>query len=973
MATGPELDAGISYDQLGITVDRCPPNGTCKTYCPKCHEERRNKSDKSLSINMADGSWKCHHCQWVSGLGQEARRLGIVKAKDLMNTPRPKPAPVPHPQPQQPAIFSDPSTVLHGWAKEWLATRKISEATAQRFGIVSSDDWQGHGRTIHIPYRNSSGEIVNIKHRILPKEWRQERGARKYLFNLSSAIEADTVVAVEGEFDVFACYESGWHAVVSSQDGAPGKDQTGKVSEVGSKGDGFLTPEARTVFDGAKRIIIATDADAEGQALGDWLVKQFGPERCYRVTWPKNVKDANQLLIEQGPEALDRALSTAKPVDLPGLITINDTREKLYSIYDNGFDYGFSTGWPDLDQFYRPMPGQVCIVTGRPSSGKSSLLLNMHVNLAHIHDWKIAMFSPEIGSPEMMAMKIIQIANDMPFLPGADERMSREELDAAIDWANERFIRIDAARTDEGGFATVTLDDIILRFEQAMMRSGFNCLVIDPWNRLHAMRPQGMSETDYILDSLNKLSRLALRNNICVWIVAHPGKGDLKDVRNEDEMPSAYSIMGCHAEGTEVLTRDGWKDHAIITEQDEVACIDPSSATWSWNRPEQVHVYRHDGLMHHWKGYGIDMMVTPNHRLLVQPAKYLGMDDEGWQFTTSEELTRHHRVTPIAMPKFDDGIIPTERDADFAEFVGWWLAEGSMAMRGATMCQLQENSELIISLMDRLGYHGKDYLHPGKPGERPMWYRRLRYNDFPELCEWLPRECGHLARNKHIPNEAWGWSVIEKERLFAGLIAGDGSMPSNGRRTMVYTTTSERLANDVMRLALELGYAVTLRSHPAVKENHHDQWIVRIGGRSIAALRKPRHRTDVPYSGYVYCLTVPGGAYITRFNGVAAFQGNSSHWYGAADSILGVQRNKFSEPKNQTTVATLKIREEGIVGDLGEAKFMFDARSRRFYCLSMAVPSGIGHNPYPPLPNRIYIPPTEIIIPNNSEFQEYSW
>jgi hypothetical protein len=149
--------------------------------------------------------------------------------------------------------------------------------------------------------------------------------------------------------------------------------------------------------------------------------------------------------------------------------------------------------------------------------------------------------------------------------------------------------------------------------------------------------------------------------------------------------------------------------------------------------------------------------------------------------------------------------------------------------------------------------------------------------------------------------------------------------------------------------------------------------MVRIGGRSIAALRKPRHRTDVPYSGNVYCLTVPGGAYITRFNGVAAFQGNSSHWYGAADSILGVQRNKFSEPKNQTTVATLKIREEGIVGELGEAKFTFDARSRRFYCLSMSMPSDIGHNPYPPLPNRIYAPPTEIIIPTNSEFQEYSW
>ena len=545
------------------------------------------------------------------------------------------PAPRRETPPQQEAplaVFPEPSNVLHGWAKEWLAARNISEETAQHFGITSTDDWRSHGKTIHIPYRNHRGEIVNIKHRILPKEWRQESGARKYLFNLPGAIDSDTVIIVEGELDVLACYEAGWHAVVSPQDGAPGKDKLGKVSEVGSKADGFLTPEARRVFDSAKRIIVATDADEEGQKLGDWIVNHFGAERCYRVRWPEGTKDANQLLQEQGAEALDSALVSAKPADLPGLITISELSDEIFDVYEKGFDPGLSTGWPDMDVYYRPMPGQVCIVTGRPSSGKSSWLLNMHVNMAHLHGSKIALFSPELGTPRMMAMKILQIANDMPFLPGADERMSKEELRAAIEWANSRFIRIDATDRADGGFASVSLDDIIERFERAMMKWGYDNLVIDPWNRLHNLRPTGLSETEYILDSLNKLSRLALRNKVGVWIVAHPGKGDLKDVRNEDEMPSAYSIMG------------------------------------------------------------------------------------------------------------------------------------------------------------------------------------------------------------------------------------------------------------------------------------------------------------------------------------------SSHWYGAADAILGVQRNKFSEPKNQTTVATLKVREEGLVGDLGEAKFTFDARSRRFYCLSTPVPENIGHNPYPPLPTRLYQQATEIEV-----------
>jgi twinkle protein len=549
----------------------------------------------------------------------------------MVATPSPR-RETPPPQDAPPPVFQNPSSGLALWAIEWLVARGISEETAKHFGVSSSDDWRGHGKTIHIPYRDHKGEIVNIKHRILPKEWRQESGARKYLYNLPAAIDSDTVIVVEGELDVLAVYEAGWQAVVSPQDGAPGKDKDGKVAAVGSKADGFKTPESDRVFAAAKRIVIATDADDEGSALGDWLVSHFGPERCYRVRWPEGIKDANQLLQEQGAEALDSALVSAKPVDLPGLITINELSDEIFEVYDHGFDPGLSTGWPDMDVYYRPMPGQVCIVTGRPSSGKSSWLLNMHVNMAHLHGSKVALFSPELGTPRMMAMKIIQIANDMPFLPTADERMSKEDLRAAIEWANSRFIRIDAADRTETGFATVSLDDIIERFERAMMKWGYDNLVIDPWNRLHNMRPAGLNETEYILDSLNKLSRLAQRNKVAVWIVAHPGKGDLKDIRNEDEMPSAYSIMG------------------------------------------------------------------------------------------------------------------------------------------------------------------------------------------------------------------------------------------------------------------------------------------------------------------------------------------SSHWYGAADAILGVQRNKFSEPKNQTTVATLKVREEGLVGDLGEAKFTFDARSRRFYCLSTPVPDGIGKNPYPPLPGRLYAPATEIEV-----------
>ncbi|XP_020269964.1 primase homolog protein-like [Asparagus officinalis] len=51
----------------------------------------------------------------------------------------------------------------------------------------------------------------------------------------------------------------------------------------------------------ASRIILATDADAPGQALAEELARRLGKERCWRVTWPTKTgtgvcKDANEVL-----------------------------------------------------------------------------------------------------------------------------------------------------------------------------------------------------------------------------------------------------------------------------------------------------------------------------------------------------------------------------------------------------------------------------------------------------------------------------------------------------------------------------------------------------------------------------------------------------------------------------------------------------------------------------------------------------
>ena len=54
----------ISWETYNIDLGRGAgrTSGYVKTYCPKCHENGKPKSDHSLSCNVETGAFKCHRC-----------------------------------------------------------------------------------------------------------------------------------------------------------------------------------------------------------------------------------------------------------------------------------------------------------------------------------------------------------------------------------------------------------------------------------------------------------------------------------------------------------------------------------------------------------------------------------------------------------------------------------------------------------------------------------------------------------------------------------------------------------------------------------------------------------------------------------------------------------------------------------------------------------------------------------------------
>ena len=71
-----EID-NTKLEEFGITND-----GKKKQFCPRCHESRRNKADKSLSVDWDKCIAHCHHCGENFFFGR-TDRIGNYQPKAL--------------------------------------------------------------------------------------------------------------------------------------------------------------------------------------------------------------------------------------------------------------------------------------------------------------------------------------------------------------------------------------------------------------------------------------------------------------------------------------------------------------------------------------------------------------------------------------------------------------------------------------------------------------------------------------------------------------------------------------------------------------------------------------------------------------------------------------------------------------------------------------------------------------------------
>ena len=485
-----------------------------QTTCPQCSHTRKKAKGRCLSVNTIEGVWCCHHCGWSGSLkaGEESR------SQPPRRIVRPS--------------FEKPSTVpevLH----EWFARRGITESIVGRYGIALQDVYlpqrEEEVPCIVFPYMRND-EVVNLKYRSLEgKDFRQVRGAEKVFYGLDDLTESWAAI-VEGECDKLALAVAGIANAISVPDGAPPPNS--RPSD--TKFD-FLT-NCAAQLDSLKKIVLAVDQDAAGQTLEAELARRLGPGRCYRVRWPEGCKDANDVLVQKGADELRRCIEEAKPDPLEGVFSVADLADDVMSLYQGGFQRGASTGWESVDRHYTVRPGELTVVTGIPSHGKSQFLDALVMNLAKQDDWPFAVCSPENMPVSRHVAKLTEQYTGQPFGPGAMPRCSPLVLAEALNWLEHRFVFI---APDEA----VTIPAILEQAKLLVARCGIRGLILDPWNEFEHTRPHGQTETEYISTSLGQLRRFARAYQVHVWVVAHPQKLYRLDDKTYP-VPTPYDISG---------------------------------------------------------------------------------------------------------------------------------------------------------------------------------------------------------------------------------------------------------------------------------------------------------------------------------------------------------------------------------------------------------------------------------------------
>ena len=371
------------------------------------------------------------------------------------------------------------------------------------------------------------------------------------------------------------------------------------------------------------------------------------------------------------------------------------------------------------------------------------------------------------------------------------------------------------------------------------------------------------------------------------------------------------NIQACYSEDTEVLTEAGWKNYNKV-ESLKIAQYNTQNRRVTFLPHNGLYIYNYKGKMFHFKNKRNDILVTPNHTMLLkseksnkfEPIRAEDIKTYIMKFTNSGEFEggrtktfilpaikhkqnrKHKKYTKQEKPNK----IPFSL---WLEFLGYYVTEGGLQKR-ASFGIPQKNgrkAQKIKECLSKLAKYIGFTLSETKEGP----YTRYQITNT-QLFDYISENCGKKHLNKRLPLDLTFLSRKQLRILFDAMMLGDGA--SDGKS---FSSTSKELIDQFQSIAFLIGKSASL--HVQYKDRYRGNRIkmyrVCISDRTQPSMKKNQIK-KIKYNGEVFCFATKTGFFVTRRNGKIAIQGNTLK---AETTVLAAANPKLGRFDPYTPIA----------------------------------------------------------------------
>lgn len=495
-----------------VTVEELKARGrfterdTFRFRCPVCGDTEKHVREHRYdgSFNQTLGVGQCFSCG--------AR---FVKENE-------KPF-IPHTRPSTSRSTLSPRSVKSNLPEKlrvYLHERGISLETAERLHVGWKELTNRNGELepfLAFPFYDN-GNVVNVQYKSTSKEFRMEQGRRLLPWNIDAALTGDTVYLTEGMMDALALVECGLESVVSLPNGCGTKM-------------GVFDAYRKTHFEG-KHIVYCGDMDEAGLEKRAEVARYFQDEEVLVVDW--TAKDANDVLMAGGTEAVLACIEAARRLPLEHVATVDTAMEQLRQLTEQGVPRPPGIKLHGFTHLIRFETGRLMVISGYPGAGKSSFADFIMMSLAVEQGWKAAVYSPEKYPLELHYYELGQLLMGREM---TTKNFPPRALERGVDWLRRHVFHI----TDDCS----QIEDILATASQLVRREQVRVLLLDPFNYIDLPVLSGANDTQKISHVLRNIVEFAHRHNVLVILVAHPKKPqDERHKGRVGDMPSLYDIAG---------------------------------------------------------------------------------------------------------------------------------------------------------------------------------------------------------------------------------------------------------------------------------------------------------------------------------------------------------------------------------------------------------------------------------------------